>query len=88
MPGSGSNGSSTGLAVQAWIAWQYSRHARTIAVSMYMCSMYVCVIGKDDRDMGGGGTAQCMGSAAMGAAALGVLCRPGSHGSIVDMPGP
>ena len=57
--GSGSNGrSSTGCAVQAWIAWPNSRRARTIAVSMYMCSKYVCVIGVDGRGMGGG-TAQC-----------------------------
>ena len=33
-------------------------------MSMYMCSKYVCVIGVDGRDMGGGGTAQCMGVAA------------------------
>ena len=28
--------------------------SRTIAVSMYMCSKYVCVIGVDGRGMGGG----------------------------------
>ena len=52
-----------------------------------MCSKYVGVIGVDGRGMGGGGTAQCLGVAAMGAA-QGLPCRPGSHGSIVDMPGP